>query len=338
MFRIAAMSIFAALTLWSTPGLAWLDGGHMQIAALAYIKLTPEAKAKVDALIQLNPDYPTWVNGLPADQAGLVAFVRASVWADDIKMTGPGYNNVRMQDHHYIFDGFSPPAKDPAAGQNIGYSDKLQHQYWHFKDIGFSSPEDGTEVAPDAINAASRIKLFKAALPSSSGATDDVRSYDLVWLIHLVGDAHQPLHAVKRYSKAEFPKGDNGGNAEMVTPATGEVLLLHFYWDRLLGGFVTPQSAVHDTMCDPNSPTSCRDGGLAKVQIDGAKASIDDPEVWFNESFELAKKFAYAEPVLSGSKPILLTRDYETQARNIALQQAALAAQRLANMLNEAFQ
>ena len=73
------------------------------------------------------------------------------------------------------------------------------------------------------------------------------------------------------------------------------------------------------------------------MPVDPDRAAIDDPEVWFKESFELAKKFAYAEPVLSSAQPIVLTRDYETQARNMALLQAALAAQRLANMLNEAF-
>jgi hypothetical protein len=31
----------------------------MQIAAIAYTKLTPEAKSRVDALIKLNPDFPT---------------------------------------------------------------------------------------------------------------------------------------------------------------------------------------------------------------------------------------------------------------------------------------
>lgn len=34
-----------------------------------------------------------------------------------------------------------------------------------------------------------------AALPASSGASDDLRSYDLVWILHLVGDAHQSCQA-----------------------------------------------------------------------------------------------------------------------------------------------
>ena len=37
-----------------------------------------------------------------------------------------------------------------------------------------------------------------------------------------------------------------------------------------------------------------------------------------------------------GRNAVLLTRDYETNARNIARSQAALAAARLANLLNNA--
>jgi hypothetical protein len=38
----------------------------------------------------------------------------------------------------------------------------------------------------------------QTASPASGhgSASDDVKSYDLLWLIHLVGDTHQPLHAI----------------------------------------------------------------------------------------------------------------------------------------------
>ena len=39
---------------------------------------------------------------------------------------------------------------------------------------------------------------------------------------------------------------------------------------------------------------------------------------------ELAKQYAYAAPVSLGKNPVLLTREYETNARNIARSQAAL--------------
>jgi hypothetical protein len=35
------MTALAVLAMWSTPVSAWWDGGHMQIAAIAYTKLTP---------------------------------------------------------------------------------------------------------------------------------------------------------------------------------------------------------------------------------------------------------------------------------------------------------
>jgi hypothetical protein len=78
---------------------------------------------------------------------------------------------------------------------------------------------------PDIVT---QLKLMIAALPASSDASDDVRSYDLVWMLHLVGDAHQPLHTVGRFTKP-IPNGDAGGNAESVIPATGETIVLHAY-------------------------------------------------------------------------------------------------------------
>jgi hypothetical protein len=306
--RLSRIMVTAAFATWSAPLSAWWDGGHMQIAAIAYSKLTPEAKDRVDALIKLNPDYKTWVGCFPPDQVNKLAFVRASVWADDIK-----------EEPAYTDDGNSPT-------DSGSYQDKLMHKYWHFMDTAFPTPDDTPTEPADPINALTQIKQFKAALPSSSGVTDDVRSYDLVWVLHLVGDAHQPLHSVSRFSTA-FPHGDRGGNSEKVNPASGEVLPLHSYWDRMFGGYSTPQGAVRDA----------DKSGLDNLPVDDNLAAISDPEKWFQESFELAKKFAYAEPVFSGTQPIELTREYETAARNISRSQAALAAQRLANMLNEAF-
>ena len=43
---------------------------------------------------------------------------------------------------------------------------------------------------------------------------------------------------------ASIPKGDAGGNAEIVIPATGETIALHAYWDRSFGGYYSPSGAV----------------------------------------------------------------------------------------------
>ncbi|MEV8644087.1 S1/P1 nuclease [Mesorhizobium ciceri] len=77
--------------------------------------------------------------------------------------------------------------------------------------------------------------------------------------------------------------------------------------------------------------------GISKLQADSAKAKLLDPDAWTQESFVLGKNFAYAEPVMSENTVAVLTRTYETDARNVARSQAALAAARLANVLNDAF-
>ncbi|MFK4511397.1 S1/P1 nuclease [Bradyrhizobium daqingense] len=310
--NLPKVALALVMTCCATSAFAWWDGGHMQIAYVAYKKLDAPVKEKVDALLKLNKDYAKWTASAPDERtAKRNAFVHAATWADDIKTKEYNYTRDKV-------DG-------PAAGQNIGYSDRNQHAYWHYKDINYSP--DGTPLpAPDAIDLVTQLKLMIAALPPSSGATDDVRSYDLVWILHLVGDAHQPLHGIARYTR-QIPNGDAGGNTEQVIPANGDVMALHAYWDSLFCGYISVAGAVFDA--------DERDG-LAGAAVSEAMAQISDPQAWIEESAELAKQYAYAAPVSLGANPVLLTRDYETNARNIARSQAALAAARLARLLNDA--
>jgi S1/P1 Nuclease len=310
LITLSAATAFLVVPLDSAQ--CWWDGGHMQIAYVAYKHLDAPVKERVDTLLKLNKDYAKWTVGARDEMTGkLYAFVHAATWADDIKTKEYGYTRDRV-------DG-------PTAGQNIGYADHNQHAYWHFKDVNFSP--DGTPLpTSDPVDLVTQLKLISATLPAASGASDDVRSYDLVWCLHLVGDAHQPLHAVGRFTRA-IPNGDAGGNAENVIPASGEIISLHAYWDRIFGGYSSPYGAAFDA--------EDKDG-LRSITVNDASAQISDPQAWIDESAELAKQYAYAPPVSSGTNAVMLTRDYETNARNIARSQAALAAARLAKLLNGA--
>jgi hypothetical protein len=224
------------------------------------------------------------------------------------------------------------------AGQNIGYADLLIHGYWHYKDIAFSTDQSALPE-PDPVNATTQIKLFTAALPKTAGQTDDVRSYDLVWLLHLVGDVHQPLHSTALFTKElslqhqlvpRPDKGDRGGNEIDVSPATGETMALHAYWDGMFGGYSTVDGAIFDSFVVKK--VSGTETNISKLLPPSeTMASISDPEVWLEESHELARQFAYAEPVLSGKYVIELTRQYETKARKVAEDQISLAAANLQN-------
>jgi hypothetical protein len=61
------------------------------------------------------------------------------------------------------------------------------HAYWHFKDNLFT-PDGVVLPTPEPVDAVTQLKIMIAALPAASGASDDVRSYDLTWILHLVGE------------------------------------------------------------------------------------------------------------------------------------------------------
>ena len=207
----------------SVSSYGWNTRGHMMVAAVAYQKLIQTTKNRVDVLLQLNPDYDNWVDlipaGTPAAKRKMMIFMIAATWPDRIK-SDPDYHTDGPH-------GGNRPPNDPSASQNIGYDDLARHKYWHFVDVSFTL--DGTALpATPTPNAQDRIVLFRSVLASTS--SDELKSYDLSWLLHLVGDVHQPLHCITRVSAAS-QEGDDGGNGvKLSSPAN-----LHTFWDGLVG-------------------------------------------------------------------------------------------------------
>ena len=52
---------------------------------VAHDKLDPAVRARIGALLKLNPDYWVWIQGVPADEQERAAFIHAATWSDDIK-------------------------------------------------------------------------------------------------------------------------------------------------------------------------------------------------------------------------------------------------------------
>ncbi|MFN7996882.1 MAG: S1/P1 nuclease [Bryobacteraceae bacterium] len=125
--------------------------------------------------------------------------LEAATWADRIKSAAcsPGYTS----------DGGNEPPGDTTDARNIGYADRLMHKYWHFIDVPLPAGAPG--AAAKTPNALTEIALLEEAIGGSE--SDEIKSYDLAWLEHLVGDLHQPLHCAARYTP-HHPKGDAGGN------------------------------------------------------------------------------------------------------------------------------
>jgi len=183
--------LLAFCLLLPTVLLAWGSIGHMTVAYLAYHKLTPATKARVRGLLKLNPDYAAWEKQVPIDASSAdrdqMIFMIAATWADDIK-----------GDAKYSDDGPDPNTPDGASSsENIGYTDLFRHRYWHFIDTPYYIDSTRGYATPTP-NAQTQIAAFRTVLASTQ--SDDLKSYDLVWLLHLIGDIHQPLHATTRVS------------------------------------------------------------------------------------------------------------------------------------------
>ena len=304
--------------LAARPARAWDDFGHMEIASVAYEALTPKARERVAALLKLNPSYENWIVGARRADRDRMAFMRAATWADAIK-SDPRYGATDVQ-------------SAPTAAQNLGYPDLLRHAYWHFVDQPFSP--DGTPlVPPSAPSAATQIPILRAAL-ASAAASDDIKSYDLVWLLHLVGDVHQPLHCVSRFDKAD-PAGDRGGNNVRITgnsqpPVCDDPRYCPF-------GPPTALHAFFDDIAGSGYGTAPIEAAAAKLPRPSAKAAaIDDAGVWIAEGLALARTKIYVTPIGVGDGPFVVDAAYQAAAYDLGTRRIALAGARLANLLNGA--
>src|SRR5258705_3884838 len=205
-----------ALALSVRPALAWSGAGHMIIAAEAYRELSPKWKTKADTVLKAHPDYAKWKESFssesPTLDLGTYVFMRASTWPDEIRRKGNPYDHVRW---HYI----NYPLKAPRFPLEPG-----------------SSPEDDILYG---------IQQCEKGL-SDRNEPVELRAVHLSWLIHLIGDLHQPLHCSTLVNDT-YLNGDKGGNDFYVKPAQ-EGIRLHSFWDGLLGTRSHPQSEVNDAI------------------------------------------------------------------------------------------
>jgi hypothetical protein len=211
-------------------------------------------------------------------------------------------------------------------------------QNWHFIDLpvignpwhGTLPPLPYTDSNPWAITGAQSTVY-------STKSTKLDKSRQLRFIIHLVGDAHQPLHAAALFSD-QFPTGDMGGNLfPIVLPGTNQwTNELHAVWDGGAGLW------TEDIVRPLNST------GLSWL-YDFADKIIaaypkDDPSIaplikeynastWANESHDIASTFAYTAP----QAPTVIPQDYLDTAQTTCQRQIAIGGYRLADLLEYIF-
>ncbi|WP_320202099.1 S1/P1 nuclease (plasmid) [Agrobacterium sp. rho-13.3] len=204
--------------------------------------------------------------------------------------------------------------QDKITGQDTGYSDKLVHDYWHHVGIPFIADE--TPVR--APNALTQLRQFTETL--SSAADDDVKSYDLVWMLHIIGYLLHTLHAKARFSREL--DDDRGGNDKDVVTVLGSGTKLRLHWNALLGSDGTLYNANLAEAALPSPNTT--------------KAGFFDPNLCLTESFSLAQNTVYTPLIGNGAGRYQLDSAYEDQTLILARSQATLLGARRTSAINTA--
>ncbi len=256
------------------------------------------------AFTRLNPRARAQVKillALPINPAAISAkskdFVNAAHWADDLRPFAE-------------FDSFKE---------------------LHFIDRPFST--DGTALP--ALPEPNVVKALEDNVNILKTSTDkNAQAQALRFIIHFVGDIHQPLHCATRVSSAN-PQGDRGGNlvSIKITGANGKpkTTNLHSYWD---GGLTTfpPTGANFKPPALSLIPAAARKAMAGNPATD-PELKLNEPmnfQAWADESFELAKDVAY-KGIANGGKP---TAAYSKKGVSTARKRVAWGGYRLAALLN----
>ena len=314
--------LFAFVSL-PAPARAWGCEGHQVIALLAEKHLRPKALAKAKKILADGPVDPALSRY--CKRGGSDPLADASTWPDDIRGQRP------------------------------------ETAPWHYVDIPLGTKRRDVEKYCDpkesCVTRAIREQLANISntgglLGGQAEADPLKRANALRFLIHFVGDLHQPMHAVTN--------NDEGGNCvpaaffdispQLRNPQNeGYAPNLHGVWDVNILERATPGKTVEEVAAELDESFGKKIAGWEK-----GSANLD---AWAWESYQLALKKAYgALPVRIPAEPPQtvkscaddghvstrmlkldehLAEPYQNVAAPIVRQRLAQAGARLAMLLNQ---
>lgn len=292
-WRLSAATVLILVLAQPNAARAWGDEGHKIIALIADHYLEPAVRTKVRALLDADD------TGLTAD----TSIAAESTWADHYRDSDRYASKVRY----------------------------LRTRLWHFVDLELTNPSltvacfhhpalpAGTAASAGPANncLTDKIEQFKQELASSQTPTAE-RRLALQFLLHFIGDLHQPLHASDDH--------DYGGNSKVVKAANVPSGELHHYWDT---EFVRRLGSAPET--------------VAQTMINGISASqrqswsAGTTAAWALQSYRVAKVHAYGKlPAPQADGHYALSAAYVTDATATVRMQLRRAGVRVAQVLNDA--
>src|SRR5262249_52285608 len=263
--------------------------GHKVVALIAQSFLDKDVRKRVNALLSADTD------SLTAHD-----IASAATWADKYRDANIDDSRQRTSQWHFVDIEIKAPDLDKAC---------------------FNHPPipQGAVASDGPANDCVVDKIDEFAKELANPATDhEEQIVALKFLLHFVGDIHQPLHS--------SDDNDRGGNNKKVSAAGFKAGNLHHFWDT---------EFVDQLESDPKSIASDLIGHISKQQVSTWQSG--SPGDWAMESFKIAKADAYGQlPEPSGHGSYRLSDDYITTATDDVAQQLSKAGVRLAFVLNKA--
>jgi S1/P1 Nuclease len=266
---------------------AWGDEGHAVVALVAQSFLEPAVRTQVNAL-------------LAADTDNLTAhdIASAATWADRYREANIDGSRARTRQWHFADIEITAPDLDKAC---------FDHPVLPAGTLASNGP------AADCV--VDKIEQFAAELASPKTDPEE-QIVALKFLLHFVGDLHQPLHSADDH--------DRGGNDKRVSADTFKAGTLHHFWD-------TEFVSLLET--DAKSIAADLIRRISKEQVQ--KWNAGKPADWAMETFYVAKASAYGRlPDPSPGGSYRLSDDYVTTATGDVATQLSKAGVRLAVVLN----
>jgi S1/P1 Nuclease len=323
--RCLPLAVALALLCSPPDASAWNTTGHHMVGRIAWDHLTPAARlAVVERLLQAPRDsclLDLFSNDTsrPPGERQREFFMAAATWPDIVRPRGDADSRACTRFHrrdwhfvNYFWEGVS--------GATNG-----------------TRPRDRGDLVTPELNAPERLRIlrpFAACATQACGTTAADRATSLAWILHLVGDIHQPLHTTARVTtRADEQAGDRGGNLFRLE-SSAMPLSLHAYWDEIIDRAVPRQAS------EQGDDRAYVARVAAMVVATHPRASMvtrltpGDFEAWAREGLAITKRHVYPATLRRGQMP---SAAYRANAAKIAFEAIALGAYRLADLLNQMF-
>ncbi len=280
------LPFLALLLLSPTPASAWWEYGHMSVASVAWLEMKPETRIAVRRLL-------AHARELETPTCPLRDIRDASYWPDCVKTLGDRFS--------YAFA-------------------------WHYQNVDVCKPFDLKAACKDGNCVSAQIERNLKLLANkdkdpNKRVPERERLMALAFLVHFMGDLHQPFHGGDR--------SDRGGNDFRmrygIIPTN-----IHAAWDGYL-----PDRAISTPPAEPA-------GILSQFSAaERAEMRLGTVEDWSRESWAAAREYGYGSLMADPCGPIPTDRpsiDEATIQRLIPIvrRQVARGGERLARLLDEA--